>query len=373
MKRRNPAPVELRSVTKRYGPLPAVDSLSFAIAPATLVTLLGPSGCGKTTTLRLIAGLEVPSEGQILIGDKDVTHLSAAERDVSMVFQSYALFPHMSVLENVAYGPTVSGVRKRDAEAMAAEKLAVVGLSGFERRLPSELSGGQQQRVAVARALVLEPQVLLFDEPLSNLDAKLRRRVREDIRELQQRLNLTVAYVTHDQQEALAVSDCIIVMSDARIAQMGTPRELYEAPKDVFVADFIGDANLLDVSVQPLDEKLAEVRVGSLVLTLPRRGLATGQAKVAVRPESFILSSASNASGLEGRILKAAYLGSHMEYTVEVAGSNRFAIDRNVETPYSVGTQVHVSFASHGVNLVPHARQDQSFQPDMPDTVRGST
>jgi iron(III) transport system ATP-binding protein len=360
MNRRNLAPVEFRAVTKRYGLVPAVDSLSFAIAPATLVTLLGPSGCGKTTTLRLIAGLEPPSEGHILIGGKDVTRLSAAERDVSMVFQSYALFPHMSVLENVAYGPTVSGVRKRDAEAMAAAKLAVVGLSGFERRLPSELSGGQQQRVAVARALVLEPQVLLFDEPLSNLDAKLRRRVREDIRELQQRLNLTVVYVTHDQQEALAVSDSIIVMSNARIAQMGTPRELYEAPQSMFVADFIGDANLIDVEVRPIDDHLAEAHVGGgLVLMLPRRGLGAGQAKIAVRPQSFVLSAASTAAGLEGRIVKSAYLGSHMEYTVSTAGCDRFAIDRNVQTPFAAGTMVHVSFADHGVSLVPGAAHDQ--------------
>lgn len=372
MNRRSTSSVEFRSVSKRYGSVTAVDNLSFSIAPGTLVTLLGPSGCGKTTTLRLIAGLELPSEGQILIGGKDVSLVSAAERDVSMVFQSYALFPHMTVLENVSYGPTVSGVRKRDAQVMAADKLAVVGLAGLEQRLPSELSGGQQQRVAVARALVLEPQVLLFDEPLSNLDAKLRRRVREDIRELQQRLNLTVAYVTHDQQEALAVSDCIIVMSDARIAQMGSPRELYEAPQNLFVADFIGDANLIDVDVQPIDEKFAEVRIGSLVLTLPRRGVAAGGAKIAVRPESFILSSAPNASGLEGRIVKSAYLGSHMEYTVAVAGSNRFAVDRNVQTPYSAGTQVHVSFADHGVNLVPHTGQDQGFQPDMPNVIRGS-
>ena len=245
MAKTGPASVEFRNVTKRYGSVVAVDNVSFTIEPGALVTLLGPSGCGKTTTLRLIAGLEIASEGKIFIGGKDVTLLSAAERDVSMVFQSYALFPHMTVLENVAYGPTVSGMKKAQAHALAREKLALVGLAGYDARLPSELSGGQQQRVAVARALVLEPQVLLFDEPLSNLDAKLRRRVREDIRELQLKLNLTVAYVTHDQQEALAVSDRIIVMSNAAIAQSGAPRELYEAPASLFVADFIGDANIV--------------------------------------------------------------------------------------------------------------------------------
>src|SRR6476661_110507 len=239
------ASVEFRSVVKQYGAVRAVNDISFTIEPGTLVTLLGPSGCGKTTTLRLIAGLEIATSGEILIGGKDVTLRSAADRDVSMVFQSYALFPHMTVFENVAYGPTVQRLPKEKIRELVHAKLALVGLSGLENRSPSELSGGQQQRVAVARALVMEPQVLLFDEPLSNLDAKLRRRVREDIRELQQSLNLTVAYVTHDQEEALAVSDHIIVMSNARIAQTGSPRALYEEPADLFVADFIGDANIL--------------------------------------------------------------------------------------------------------------------------------
>ena len=264
-------------MTKRYGTVTAVDDVSFTIEPGKLVTLLGPSGCGKTTTLRMIAGLEMASEGQILIGGRDVTNLSAADRDVSMVFQSYALFPHMSVLENVAYGPSVQGASKKDANAMAMEKLELVGLTGLEKRAPSELSGGQQQRVAVARALVLEPQVLLFDEPLSNLDAKLRRRVREDIRELQQSLNLTVAYVTHDQEEALAVSDRIIVMSNARIAQTGTPRELYEEPANLFVADFIGDANIVTGDLVSLAGPNAQVRLGAVTLDLPHRGAGPGR------------------------------------------------------------------------------------------------
>jgi iron(III) transport system ATP-binding protein len=184
-----PAAVEFQSVVKRYGATTAVDGVSFAVEAGTLATLLGPSGCGKTTTLRLIAGLETATGGRILIGGQDVTQLPASERNVSMVFQSYALFPHMTVLDNVAYGPTVSGVTKRRARDMAAEKISLLGLGGLERRFPSELSGGQQQRAAVARALVLEPLVLLFDEPLSNLDAKLRRRVRDDIRDLQTRLH----------------------------------------------------------------------------------------------------------------------------------------------------------------------------------------
>src|SRR4051812_5682458 len=292
-----PSSLEFRAVTKRYGAVTAVDDVSFTIAPGTLVTLLGPSGCGKTTTLRLIAGLEIASQGRILIGEEDVTTLSASERDVSMVFQSYALFPHMSVLDNVAYGPTVQGAPKRQARELAQEKLALVGLSGLEKRSPSELSAGQQQRAAVARAPGLEPKVLLFEEPLSNLDAKLRRRVREDIRQLQQKLNLTVAYVTHDQEEALAVSDRIIVMSNARIAQIGTPRELYEEPSSLFVADFIGDANLIDAEVIEERGEHALVRLGPIEIELARRGARKGPVKVAVRPDAVAIGAAPEGAG----------------------------------------------------------------------------
>ena len=210
--------IEFRAVSKRYArtPAPAVDTIDFTVPKGTLTTILGPSGCGKTTTLRMIAGLEAPSAGRILIDGEDVTTLGAAERNVSMVFQSYALFPHMNVTGNVGYGLEVSGVSKDETRRRARAALETVGLGGYDERLPSELSGGQQQRVAVARALVLEPSVMLFDEPLSNLDATLRRSMREEIRALQQRLKLTVAYVTHDQSEALAVSDQIIVMNAGR-------------------------------------------------------------------------------------------------------------------------------------------------------------
>src|SRR6478609_9474560 len=237
-------------VTKKYGTVTAVDDVSFEVAQGELVTLLGPSGCGKTTTLRMVAGLEAVTSGRVLIGGKDVTLRAANERDVSMVFQSYALFPHMTDLENACYGPISMRTDKVKARELARAKLSMLGLVGLEARLPSELSGGQQQRVAVARSLVLEPAVLLFDEPLSNLDAKLRRRVRQEIRELQQSLDLTVIYVTHDQEEALAVSDQVIVMDRGRIAQQGAPAELYEAPASRFLADFIGDANLVTGELQ---------------------------------------------------------------------------------------------------------------------------
>ena len=274
--RSNAASVTFDNVTKVYpgGTTPAVNDVSFTIEAGRLVTLLGPSGCGKTTTLRMIAGLEMATKGRILIGGADVTQLPATDRDVSMVFQSYALFPHMTVMENVSYGLKFSGFDKKETAARAHAGLELVGLAGYENRLPSELSGGQQQRVAVARALVLEPQVLLFDEPLSNLDAKLRRHVREEIRDIQQNLGLTVVYVTHDQQEALAVSDRIIVMNRAVIAQDGAPRDLYDAPADAFVADFIGEANVLPCEVVSVDGGKASVKLGDITLRLPARGIA---------------------------------------------------------------------------------------------------
>jgi iron(III) transport system ATP-binding protein len=348
------ASVEFRGVTKRYGEVVAVNDVSFTIAPGTLVTLLGPSGCGKTTTLRLIAGLEMASEGKIFIGGKDVTALSAADRDVSMVFQSYALFPHMSVLENVSYGPRVQGAKKTDAYAMAMEKLTLVGLSGLEKRSPSELSGGQQQRVAVARALVLEPQVLLFDEPLSNLDAKLRRRVRDDIRELQQKLNLTVGYVTHDQEEALAVSDRIIVMSNARIAQIGTPHQLYEEPENLFVADFIGDANVVDAELISVQGEDGSVRIGPVEIKLPRRGVPPGRIKLAIRPDAMRLDDkAATGGGLAGTVKKVSYIGRVREYTITTPIGELFMMEPGRAPVRPRDSQVTVSFASSGIVVLP--------------------
>ncbi len=346
------ASVRFEGVTMAFGDVVAVRDISFGIEPGTLVTLLGPSGCGKTTTLRLIAGLEMPNAGKILIGDKDVTKLAATERDVCMVFQSYALFPHMSVLENVAYGLTVSGMPKADAHANAENQLALVGLRGFGERLPSELSGGQQQRVAVARALILEPEVLLFDEPLSNLDAKLRRRMREEICELQRNLGLTTVYVTHDQEEALAVSDRIIVMNNAMIAQEGSPRDIYENPADLFVADFIGDANVVEAEIVGIEGDMARVHIGIVEHALAHRGFAVGPVHLAVRPESIQLSTNASEGGLVGSVRKVVYLGSHMEYWVESAIGELFVVDPRIDTPIPQGVSVSIRLANHGVTFV---------------------
>jgi iron(III) transport system ATP-binding protein len=352
------ASIEFRDVTKRYGDVVAVDRISFTIAPGTLVTLLGPSGCGKTTTLRLIAGLELPGKGTIRIGEREVTHVPAAERDVSMVFQSYALFPHMSVLENVRYGLVVSKMAKARADERARATLESVGLQGYDARLPSELSGGQQQRVAVARALVLEPSVLLFDEPLSNLDARLRRQMREEIRELQQRLSLTVVYVTHDQAEAMAVSDRIIVMNRATIAQEGAPRELYEQPRDPFVAGFMGDANRVRGVLAQRDATHGDVTLGAATLSLPHRGLPDGDVELSIRPESITLR-APGLTGLPATVRKAAYLGGSMEYTLDSGIGRLFAVSNAVDHPYAVGDDVSVELARHGVVLIPPGSVDE--------------
>jgi iron(III) transport system ATP-binding protein len=340
-------------VTKQYGPVVAVDDVSFSIPEGTLVTLLGPSGCGKTSTLRLIAGLETVSRGRILIGGRDVTRESAIERNVSMVFQSYALFPHMSVIENVSYGLEVGGARKADAREQAAEGLRLVGLVDYGARLPSELSGGQQQRVAVARALVLKPQVLLLDEPLSNLDTKLRRRVRDEIREIQQRLKLTAVYVTHDQEEALAVSDQIIVMNHQRIAQHGSPRDLFETPADEFVADFICDANLVSghVSGAAVDG-LVDCHIGGTVVRLANRRGYRGEVRVAVRPDAMKLAPAAANDSLVGQVLHAAFLGTEMQYTVATPLGELFVRQAEVRQPLPVGGSVAVRFAGFGVSIV---------------------
>jgi iron(III) transport system ATP-binding protein len=349
--------IELRRVTKRYGdarsPL-VVKGIDITVPSGTLTTILGPSGCGKTTTLRMIAGLDAPTSGQVVIDGHDVTALGPAERNVSMVFQSYALFPHMSVIDNVAYGLSVSGVSTPEALRRARQAMQTVGLSGFDQRSPGELSGGQQQRVAVARALVLEPSVLLFDEPLSNLDARLRRSMREEIRALQQRLKLTVAYVTHDQSEALAVSDQIIVMDTGVVAQAGTPRQLYEQPGSRFVAGFMGEAMLFDAEAR-VD---GSVMLGALRVT-PPHPVAPGAVTVAVRPEAWQLGAASE-EGLAATVIRCAYLGSHLELTLDTPLGEVFVVSSEMARAFATGERVTMRLAGRGFSVLgslPPARQ----------------
>jgi iron(III) transport system ATP-binding protein len=340
------AAIEFKNVIKRYGDTEVVKNVSFKVEAGSLVTLLGPSGCGKTTTLRMIAGLEKPSEGQIWIGDQDVTLLPPLARNVSMMFQSYALFPHMKVIDNVAYGLLNQGLKKKAAQERGLEALEQVGLGHLGHRWPSELSGGQQQRVALARALVMEPSVLLFDEPLSNLDARLRRQMREEIRALQQRLGITAVYVTHDQNEALAVSDQIIVMNVGVIAQQGTPQELYQQPNSEFVAGFMGEANLL-----PVEKNTQGYHLGGLPLA-HATGAKNDATQVAVRPEAIVIKAIAELNTLKATVKKATYLGMMWEIELDTSVGNMFAVSADVLMPYRSGDEVGVALAPYGVSLI---------------------
>lgn len=346
--------VVFENVVKKFGNVTALKNLTLEVKPKQLVTLLGPSGCGKTTILRLIAGLESATEGSIFIGGQDVTHLTATYRKVSMVFQSYALFPHMSVVQNVAYGLTVKGLPKAEAHSKAEQGLEMVGLKGFGARLPSELSGGQQQRVAVARAIVLKPEVLLLDEPLSNLDAKLRRHVREEIRQIQQDLGLTAVYVTHDQEEAMAVSDNIIVMRNAEIAQEGTPHDLYDRPNSPFIADFIGDANLIECDVIKVGANDSSIVIAGKNLTLKTKFGQTGPAKLVLRPNHIELSKTAAKDSFEGSVTYAAYLGNQIQYSLSSELGDIFMIGETVEKPFIIGDNVQIHVNIDKAMLVPN-------------------
>ena len=269
-----------------------------------------------------------------------------------MVFQSYALFPHMTVLDNVCYGLTVSGETKPRAIERAQESLRLVGLADFAARFPNELSGGQQQRVAVARSLVLQPKVLLLDEPLSNLDTKLRRRVRDEIRDIQVKLGLTAVYVTHDQEEALAISDQIIVMNRQVIAQKGTPHELFESPADKFVADFICNANIVDGVIESVADGKAVCVMGKLRLRLPCRSQRSGEASFAVRPEAILLSPAQPDSAMVVRVARATYLGREMQYTLETPVGELFAVSHDLSQVFTQGTSVAMTVHEHGAAII---------------------
>ena len=346
--------LEFINVVKDYGTgEPAVKGITFRIEDGELVTLLGPSGCGKTTTLRMVAGLEMPNSGQILLGGKDVTAKSAAQRNVSLVFQSYALFPHMTVMENVGYGPTVQGMKKTQVADKVNDVLKLIGLTGFENRLPSELSGGQQQRVAIARALVLEPAVLLFDEPLSNLDTKLRRHVREEIRELQQRLKITCVYVTHDREEAMAVSDHIIVMDRGHIAEAGTANQLFFQPRTAFVADFLSEANVVNGQVVSFESGTATLTLGDSRFDIKTDAAIVGDAKIALRPDVFnVTIDAAVSPAIEGIVQKSAFIGKGVELVVTTSAGNLFVFLPKQRAPHAVGSVIRLAFPGNEARLI---------------------
>ncbi|MDC0853256.1 ABC transporter ATP-binding protein [Candidatus Pelagibacter sp.] len=346
------AEVKFENITKKFNETVAVDNVSCIFEAGTLTTLLGPSGCGKTTSLRIIAGLERATSGKILVDNEDVTILPATDRDVSMVFQSYALFPHMSVIENVSYGLKMIKVNKEEYTEKALETLKLVNLDGYENRMPSELSGGQQQRVAVARAIVLKPKVLLFDEPLSNLDAKLRRQVREDIREIQQKLGVTTIYVTHDQEEALAISDKVIVMNKAVIAQQGSPKDLYNFPKNKFVANFIGDANDVSAEIINKQSNTYELKLAEMSVKIENNQDLKDKVTLALRPEKIEIKRDNNNNCIHATIKNASFVGSSYQYILNSKIGNLYVVTGDTNDVFNVGEEVFLSIDEKDIKIL---------------------
>ena len=346
------AEVKFENITKKFNETVAVDNVSCSFEAGTLTTLLGPSGCGKTTSLRIIAGLERATSGKILVDNEDVTLLPATDRDVSMVFQSYALFPHMSVIENVSYGLKMINANKEEYTEKALETLKLVNLEGYENRMPSELSGGQQQRVAVARAIVLKPKVLLFDEPLSNLDAKLRRQVREDIREIQQKLGVTTIYVTHDQEEALAISDKVIVMNKAVIAQEGSPKELYNFPKNKFVANFIGDANDVTAEIINKQSNTYDLKLAEMNIKIEIDKDLNDKVSLALRPEKININRTNNENCIHATIKSASFVGSSYQYILSTKIGELYVVSGDTNDIFKVGEEVFLNIDEKDIKIL---------------------
>lgn len=345
--------LELKKLNKAYGTTLAVNDVNLAVGTGELVAFLGPSGCGKTTTLRMVAGFIQPTSGSIQVRGKDITGLKPNHRDMGMVFQSYALFPHMTVERNVAFGLVARRVPSAEIAPRVASALDLVGLQGLGSRYPKQLSGGQQQRVALARVLALKPQLLLFDEPLSNLDAKLRVQMRHEIRRLQKEVGITALFVTHDQEEAMTIADRIAVMNNGRIEQIGTPEEIYDSPKTRFVADFIGTSNIIE-------GRLANGKfISNADLEIPYApaGAAAGSSGVlVVRPEKIEMTTAEGSAPLAGTIARVTRLGSIIEYSVSLASGETIIVhqqDRAGTQPRLTGDSVQLSWRPQDCRLLP--------------------
>ena len=347
--------VQLQDIVKRFGTLEAVSHVSLQIQDGELFTLLGPSGCGKTTILRLIGGFHRPDEGEVYFGDRAVSGIPPYERNIGMVFQNYALWPHMTIFDNIAYGLKLKKFSKSEISSKVLHALKLVNLSGLERRYPGQLSGGQQQRVALARALVLSPDVLLLDEPLSNLDAKIRLQVRAEIRKLQKDLGITTIYVTHDQEEALTLSDRIAVVDHGKLQQVGSPRDLYAKPENPFVADFIGINNLIPGEVREIQERERTMKVqtdvGPLICTLGWPFKLGDCCMVSIRPETATIGEIQSGQGevnvLPGIVSFASYIGNTIRYDVEIQNGKIFKVD--IQNPWyhqvlPLGEKVSVTF-----------------------------
>jgi len=350
--------VSLKGVNKYYGTDKgtknyAVNDVNLEIEAGKFVTLLGPSGCGKTTTLRMVAGFEEISEGSIYFGNEKVNDIPPNQRDCTMVFQSYALFPHMNVFENIAYGLKIKKLAKNTIVAKVNEVLEIMNLKEYKERTPSQLSGGQQQRVALARALVMEPGVLLFDEPLSNLDAKLRLVMRDEIRRIQQQIGITAIYVTHDQSEAMSMSDLVIVMNKGRIEQVGSPIEIYQRPQTRFVADFIGTANFVEGTVKSVEADHIVVHTKSGDLKVKRSGFKVNdKVTVVIRPEAVTLTKGTTHVGI---VRKSVFMGQTQDYEVEYEGQIIQISEPNpiLEETFAEGSHVSLQFSEHSLHVIP--------------------
>ena len=342
------ADIKLINLVKMFGEVAAVDHINLNIDDGEFMTLLGPSGCGKTTTLRMIAGLETPTGGEVHIGDKIVSSPSKGifvppeQRNIGMVFQNYAVWPHMTVFDNVAYPLKIRRVPKEEIRKRVIHALEMVRLKDFEKRYPHQLSGGQQQRVALARALVMEPEVMLLDEPLSNLDAKLREEMRFEIKDLQKKIGVTIVYVTHDQAEAMAMSDRIAVMNRGKIHQVGTPWEIYKNPSDSFVADFIGLANFIKFDDMKIDGKHADVLLFGKVRVRCSLPLKDGKDFVlVVRPSEIDLLKKEEPNTVEGKVIRATFLGETIDYLIQVEDYN-LRVQTRSDVVFDVGSSVYL-------------------------------
>ncbi len=347
--------VRFECVTKRFGEVAALNDVSLAIKQGEFMTLLGPSGCGKTTLLNLAAGFLSPDSGEILIASDRVNDVPTYKREIGMMFQNYALFPHMSVAGNVAYGLKVRHVPKSERERRVKEALALMRLAGFEDRKPRQLSGGQQQRVALARALVINPTVLLLDEPFSALDKNLRASMQVELREIQRKLNVTTIFVTHDQSEALSLSDRVAVMAEGQIRQLGTPQEIYRKPCDRFVASFVGDTNVLHGRLESIEGASAVVTVGVAQVKVPRGPLTdvavSAPVDLFVRPEHLTITEATGSYATSGTVVAHVYQGGHVDIYVECADASRDRLlirsaGHEPMTRWPIGARVGIAIAA---------------------------
>jgi len=350
--------IRLEQVTKRFDDVVAVDELSLEVPRGSFFALLGPSGCGKTTTLRMIGGFEEPTEGTIYLADRDVTGQPPYKRDVNTVFQSYALFPHLSIFDNVAFGLRRRGVKGGDLRGRVARMLELVQLGGFERRKPQQLSGGQQQRVALARALVNSPQVLLLDEPLGALDLKLRKEMQLFIKGLQHDLGITFIHVTHDQEEAMTMADTIAVMNDGHIEQLGTPTDLYELPRTAFVARFLGVSNMLEGTAD--GDGVVRLKDG-IVVRAPTASGRKGRVAIGIRPEKIRLG-ASEGNSLAGEIAERSYIGVSTQYLVKTKAGTITVYVQNADpgaAAYQPGDHVALSWSPEVTFVVEHEEEEE--------------